>query len=115
MGRGGLGAVLGVPVLVGALACESQVGEDYEGEVQLSIEGTVHTDDSGLEPRLAFRAGDGLALVEGEVTGSFPSQFRFDVTKPPPEDTLHSDESIPGSARAPASRSSACSPSAAAR
>lgn len=95
-----MGAIAcGLTALLGAVACESQVGEDYTGEVLFSLEGDVDLDpDTELQPALGFLTFDldnvsssnpfgffSIAVVDGIVTGEFPSKFRLDVTQPPPE------------------------------
>jgi hypothetical protein len=73
------------------------VGTGYTGEVQFSLQGTVALDPgTKLVPAFAFekRAGhtiDGPAAVEvvdGQLSGVFPSQFRLDLTSPPPDAAL---------------------------
>ena len=70
-----------------AIGCDSQAGDGYTGEPLLSIHGTVQSGavDPDLVPALGFTVSDGLYLVDGHMTGSFPSQFQFDVTDVPPD------------------------------
>jgi len=70
-----------------AAACDSQVGENYTGEPLLSIHGTVQNGavDPDLVPALGFETLDGMYLVDGHMTGTFPAQFQFDVTEVPPD------------------------------
>ena len=84
-------------LLLAGIGCDSQVGTGYTGEVQFSLQGNVELDaDSGLVPALAFeksgnRTIDGpeaLEVVDGEVSGVFPSKFRLDMTRSPPEAAL---------------------------
>jgi hypothetical protein len=77
--------------LVPALACDSQVGTGYSGEVMLSLQGSVTLADpnaTDLVPVLAFLGQDGTNnlyfLVDANVQGQFPLGFRMDVTSPPP-------------------------------
>ena len=83
-----MGLGLGLVGLLGAPACESQVGDGYEGEVQFLLEGTVHGADSGLRPRIGFIGESDVIFVDGTVTGSFPSKFRFEVTEPAPAEAI---------------------------
>ena len=92
----GLGFALGAVSLAGVPACESQVGEEYEGEVQFSLEGTVNGTDEEMRPRLGFFGqGPEVQFVDGTVTGSFPSKFRFDVTEPPPPGAIIAETGTP--------------------
>lgn len=78
-------------LVVAAVACDAEIGEDYRGEVMLSLEGSVTTYldlDESTTLALGFLSAEGIALVDGIVTGEFPSRFRFDVTEPPPASTL---------------------------
>jgi hypothetical protein len=81
-------------VLLAGIGCDAQVGTKYTGEVQFSLQGNVELDaDSKLVPALAFEKSgnlpidgpEALEVVDGEVSGVFPSKFRLDVTRPPPE------------------------------
>jgi hypothetical protein len=78
------------------------VGEDYTGEVLLSIEGSVVVEegtDDQLLPALAFTVYDpaegavsldgvGFEVVDGITEGEYPSKFRFQVTAPPPQNVM---------------------------
>lgn len=80
-----------LPVFLLALACDPQVGEEYSGEVMLTLKGTVaRVPDSSekLEPALLFYGGEDLSVVRGTVEGTFPADFRLSVTAPPPEDSF---------------------------
>lgn len=80
----------GLTVLV---ACQAEVGEDYTGEVMLSVEGSVVAGPD-VDPDHVLALGfwgvedNQVHLVPGETTGEFPSQFRFEVTTAPPEEAL---------------------------
>ena len=83
--------------LLAGIGCDAQVGKAYTGEVQFSLQGNVELDpDSKLVPALAFeKAGnytidgpEALEVVDGELSGVFPSKFRLDMTRPPPEDAM---------------------------
>ena len=90
-------SVLGAASLLALAACESQVGHEYTGEVQFTMQGQVNVDPgANLVPRLGFYAEGGIQLVDGVVTGEFPRRFRFEVTQPPPESTLIVGEEATG-------------------
>jgi len=79
-----------LPLFV-ALGCDSQVGPEYTGESLFALRGTVVLQEPRSEaivPALAFVNGYERVLVDGYVQGSFPAEFRFDVTEPPPESVL---------------------------
>lgn len=73
--------------------CAAEVGDGYTGEVLMSLEGEVTAGpdvDPDHELVLHFRNRDRYYLVDGTTTGEFPSQFRFEVTTPPPEEVYES-------------------------
>jgi hypothetical protein len=89
--------------LVAALAaltgvgCDAQVGTGYTGEVQFSLQGNVEVgSDTALVPAFAFEKRGGLTVdgpeavevVDGNLSGVFPSKFRLDLTSPPPDAAL---------------------------
>jgi len=91
-GRGWLAAgLMALPASFCGAACGSQATDDYQGEVLLTIEGNVNVDTStDLELKLAFynRDKSAVKVMAGHVSGEFPAKFRFEVTDPPPDDTL---------------------------
>jgi hypothetical protein len=87
----GRGVLATLPLLCAA-GCDAQVGDEYRGEPLLSMQGTVVLSDPkearNVVPAIAFSAGWDTVLVEPELQGQFPAQFRLDVTEPPPPETL---------------------------
>jgi hypothetical protein len=77
---------------VATLGCDSQVGPEFEGESLLSLGGELVLNENSrdLVPALAFwlRKTEEIAIVDVEVSGSFPANFRLDVLTPPPEGAL---------------------------
>jgi hypothetical protein len=75
-----------------ALGCDPQVGPDYEGESVFSLGGELllEGDSRGLVPALALWLPETneLAIVDVEVSGSFPASFRLDVMTPPPPEGI---------------------------
>jgi hypothetical protein len=73
-------------------ACDAQVGDEYRGEPLLSMQGTVvlsePNDPRNVVPAIAFAAEFQTVLIEPEVRGQFPAQFRLDITEPPPAEAL---------------------------
>jgi hypothetical protein len=70
--------------------CDSEAGSEYTGEVLLKLDGTVTATsaiDSSLVPALLFVTPTGSTsyVVDGKMTGEFPSRFTFKVASPPPE------------------------------
>jgi hypothetical protein len=76
------------------LACDARVGNDYQGESLLTLRGSVVLDENvpgALVPALAFRGPmREFHLLDVEVHGQFPAQFRVDVLDPPPDDAMYS-------------------------
>ena len=86
-GWGGLGGV-GL-VMAG---CEAQVGPEYAGEPLMSVKGKVvlaGENAAEVTPVIAFSTPTGYAVVNAEVSGEFPAEFRLDVVEPPPQDALY--------------------------
>jgi hypothetical protein len=89
-----------------ASGCDAQVGEDYQGEPLLSVQGTVLLNDTqsgeDLVPALVLALPPDneffFDVIDGEVTGDFPAEFRFDVMTPPPERSL-GDYKLPSGER----------------
>lgn len=87
-------AGIGTLTFAATLGCEAQVNDEYAGEPLLSLRGNVvvSTDqvDNDAVPHIAFVDfhAKSIVLLDGEVSGEFPAKFRFDVTQPPPEETL---------------------------
>jgi hypothetical protein len=87
----------GLPIAMAALwagvGCDAQAGTGYTGEVVFSLQGNVELDpDSKLVPAIAFESGtkssdgpEALEVVDGDLSGVFPSKFRLNVTRPPPD------------------------------
>lgn len=77
---------------VATLGCDSQVGPEFEGESQFSLGGelVLGEDSRDLVPALAFwlPKTNEFAIVDVEVSGSFPANFRIDVLAPPPAGAL---------------------------
>jgi hypothetical protein len=82
--------------LAGA-GCDAQVRPGYTGEVQFSLQGNVElAADTTLVPAFAFEKREGktvdgpeaLEVVDGQLSGVFPSKFRLDMSSPPPDATL---------------------------
>jgi hypothetical protein len=75
-----------------ALGCDSQVGPEFEGESQFSLGGELVLGENSRElvPALAFwlPKTNEFAIVDVDVTGSFPANFRLDVLAPPPAGAL---------------------------
>lgn len=87
-------AICGI-ALSGALsACEPQASPEFPGQSLLTIQGSVRIADdrtSGkLTPALAFKNNtDGLIqILDVDVEGKFPSDFRLDVYSHPSDDAL---------------------------
>lgn len=74
--------------------CDAQAPKDYEGEpllsLQVSLDLTDHeTTPSGqLVPALAFHSNGRLDIMDVDVTGSFPGNFKLEVRGLPPETAL---------------------------
>lgn len=84
------GLVGGAAALALCAGCESQVGEGYEGEAILTLEGSVELGEGEVAdqvPVLAFSTPDfnAFLLVEARVEGEYPARFRMSVFEPPPE------------------------------
>jgi hypothetical protein len=80
-----------------AAGCEAQVGEDYEGEVLLTLQGNVKLDpETELLPKLAFYndSDEAVEIIDTEVSGEFPAKFRLDVIRPPPDSALVQGEEL---------------------
>jgi hypothetical protein len=82
--------------LAGA-GCDAQVRPGYTGEVQFSLQGSVElAPDTTLVPAFAFEKREGqtvygpeaVEVVDGQLSGVFPSKFRLDMSSPPPDATL---------------------------
>jgi hypothetical protein len=85
-------ATAGFAGLAALTGCQAEVGEEYTGEVLLSVGGSVVAGpevppDHELALVFNSRILD-LYLVDGETTGEFPSRFRFEVTAPPPDEAI---------------------------
>ena len=83
------------PSLLALQACDAETGEAYEGEILLSVEGRVAAGpevDAESVLALSFHTEEAWYLVDGTTTGQFPSQFRFQVTSPPPPEAFMQKE-----------------------
>lgn len=81
--------------------CSSVAGPEYTGEVGLELRGEVVSVEGASADRvpvLAFLGEDRMYLVDGEITGKFPSQFVFRVDEAPPAGALRSVEDVPNGA-----------------
>jgi hypothetical protein len=81
--------------------CGSVAGPEYTGEVGLELRGEVVSFDGASDDRvpvLAFLGEGKVYLVDGDITGQFPSRFVFRVDEPPPADALRSVEDAPNGA-----------------
>jgi hypothetical protein len=79
-------------VALGLFGCDAQVGPDYAGEPLLSVRGQVvlaGENAADVTPVIAFNTATGYAVVNAEVSGEFPAEFRLDVVEPPPPDALY--------------------------
>ena len=82
-------AMLGLTKLVG---CGSQAAEGSTSETPFALEGAIRLDgDTELRPSLAFVVGSRLEIVEGQLSGEFPSKFRLELGNAPPADALAVD------------------------
>jgi hypothetical protein len=88
-------AAISVARLVWTLAaCDPQVSPFYRGESLLTVSGSVEITDTRtpgpLIPALVFgsRERNEILVVDTEVQGKFPSDFRLDVYDPPPKAAL---------------------------
>jgi hypothetical protein len=84
----GLGLAL---ALGGVLGCDAQVGQGYSGEPLLSLRGTVVLAEPrafDLVPAVAFAQIPNYTLLDTEVQGQFPAEFRLDLLEPPPQSAL---------------------------
>lgn len=82
---------VGLAALLLGAGCQAQVGEDYRGEVLLSLKGSVVIEDAAaadLVPVLTFPSPEGWAIIDAHVEGQYPSRFRMEVTEPPPASSL---------------------------
>jgi hypothetical protein len=84
-----IGGLVGAVALALGAGCESQVGEEYEGEAILTLEGSVELGEGEAAdqvPVLAFPTADfnAFVLVDARVEGEFPARFRMSVFDPPP-------------------------------
>jgi hypothetical protein len=84
--------ILALGLGAAALGCDSQVGPEFEGESQFSLGGelVLGEDSRDLVPALGFwlPKTNEIAIVDVEVSGSFPANFRLDVLTAPPEGAL---------------------------
>lgn len=81
--------------------CGSVAGPEYTGEVGLELRGEVVSVEGSSDDRvpvLAFLGEDKMYLVDGHITGEFPSQFAFRVDEPPPAGALRNVEGAPNHA-----------------
>jgi hypothetical protein len=84
------GAFGGVVLVMSA--CDAQVGPEYAGEPLMSLRGQVvlaGENVADVTPVIAFNTETGYAVVNAEVSGEFPAEFRLDVVEPPPPDALY--------------------------
>jgi len=81
-------------------ACDAQVSPFYRGESLLTVVGSVEIAENRtpapLVPALAFasRARNEILVVEAQVQGRFPADFRLDVYDPPPSAALGSTSEL---------------------
>jgi hypothetical protein len=81
-------------------ACDSQVSPFYRGESLLTVTGSVEITEprtpGRLVPALAFGNSmrNEVRIVEVEVQGKFPSDFRIDVYDPPPKEAFISTSEL---------------------
>jgi len=91
---------------LGAAACGQQSGMDYRGEPLFTLRGTVTVPKEfageDLVPVLFFplepdpeTGGRFIEVLDVDVTGSFPSNFRIDVFDAPPQPALNFAEDLP--------------------
>lgn len=77
-----------------AVGCDDQVSPFYRGESLFTLSGNVEITgqhaQGELVPALAFVSSDTaeVRILEVDVQGSFPSDFRLDVYEPPPTDAF---------------------------
>ena len=77
----------GLILVAMATGCDAEVGENYTGELLFELRGQVTTDltvDSDTVLALGFPTLEGTEIVDGRVTGEFPSSFRFEIDEAPP-------------------------------
>lgn len=82
--------------------CSSVAGPEYTGEVGLELRGEVVSVEGASADRvpvLAFLGEGKIYLMDGEITGTFPSQFVFRVDEAPPEGAVRSWEALPNGAQ----------------
>ncbi len=81
-----------------AAACDLQAGTDYLGEPLARLTGTITSSvdepPSSLRPLLGWSntaspGGDTGVVEEAMVTVEFPSRFRFEIYRPPPDQGLN--------------------------
>lgn len=84
-----------------AWGCDAQAGTDYRGQSLLTLLGTVEIPEpraaGQFVPALMFPDGSSSStyqLVDVAVEGEFPSEFRIDIYKPPPNHVLESVPSL---------------------
>lgn len=96
-------AALGLWLACAAVGCDDQVSPFYRGESLFTLSGNVEITgqhaQGELVPALAFMGSDKaqVQILEVDVQGSFPSDFRLDVYDPPPAEgfaTLDGGERI---------------------
>jgi hypothetical protein len=81
--------------------CGSVAGPEYTGEVGLELRGEVVSGEGASADRvpvLAFLGEGKVYLMDGHITGEFPSQFVFRVDEAPPEGALRNIDDAPNGA-----------------
>ena len=81
------GLAVGGAALALCAGCEAQVGEGYQGEAMLTLQGSVELGENPAPdqvPVLAFRSDNGFVVVDAHVAGQFPAHFQMSVFDPPP-------------------------------
>jgi|GEM_PF-6804701 len=83
-----------------APACDSQTDSDYRGETLVQLRGVVTTSTAldlraDLEVMIAWDydhgEGDQILTQTAKVSGAFPARFTLDITEPPPDAVLGSE------------------------
>jgi hypothetical protein len=99
-GVGPLATIAVVGLACALSACDSQVSPFYRGESLLTVAGSVEITENRtpgrLVPALAFPnpMRNEVRIVEVEVQGEFPSDFRIDVYDPPPKEAFISTSEV---------------------